>query len=43
VLPVELVSRGKPMTLRYLPEGRRVEGPGWVRRSDVPDVACNAG
>jgi predicted metalloprotease with PDZ domain len=38
VLDVE--RSGKRITLQYRPVGRRVEGPAWARRNDVPEAAC---
>jgi predicted metalloprotease with PDZ domain len=39
---VDIERAGERMTLRYLPVGRRVQGPAWVRRSDVPESMCAA-
>lgn len=37
---LEVERDGKPFSIEYLPVGRRVPGPAWLRRSDVPDEAC---
>ncbi len=35
------VTRGdKPVTVTFLPEGKRGKGPGFERKKDVPDDAC---
>ena len=30
----------KPVTVTFLPEGKRGKGPGFERKKDVPDDAC---
>jgi hypothetical protein len=37
---LEIERGGKPISLEYLPVGRRVPGPAWLRRSDAPATAC---
>jgi predicted metalloprotease with PDZ domain len=37
---LEIERGGKPISLEYLPVGRRAPGPAWLRRSDAPSAAC---
>jgi predicted metalloprotease with PDZ domain len=37
---LEVERSGKQVSIEFLPVGRRVPGPAWVRRSEVPDAAC---
>jgi hypothetical protein len=40
---LEIDRDGRRLTLRYPPVGRRIEGPAWLRREEVPDAACQGG
>jgi hypothetical protein len=37
---LEIERGGRKISLEYLPVGRRVPGPAWLRRSDAPAAAC---
>lgn len=37
---LEVERARKKIRIEYLPVGRRVSGPAWVRRADVPEIAC---
>jgi hypothetical protein len=37
---LEIERGARKISLEYLPVGRRVPGPAWLRRSDAPDAAC---
>ena len=37
---LEVERAGEQISIEYLPVGRRVPGPAWLRRSDVPEASC---